>query len=125
MGTGLKPIIRPVCPVCGLAMRYYVRDNRMHHSFWVLNDASRKHLAEATCEPPKIEVPKIVKFRSSRRLPLSSRKVKREVIHGIRQGKALQAEPTPSRGSLRSVEDSGARTPEAQGALLQQSLQVA
>ena len=51
---GLRPIVKPVCPQCGISMRYYARDPNMHHSMWALTEASYKHLQDANCKPPEV-----------------------------------------------------------------------
>ncbi|WGH21784.1 hypothetical protein SEA_INKED_72 [Arthrobacter phage Inked] len=68
LGSGLKPIVGyPVCPICGITMRYYARDPNKHHSFWALTEDSYKHLQDANCKPPEVknELPEVRKTQVS------------------------------------------------------------
>ncbi|QFP95484.1 hypothetical protein SEA_MAKAI_71 [Arthrobacter phage Makai] len=79
MGAGLKPVFKPACPKCPFELKYHVRDPEVHPDGWVLTEASRKHLAEAHIEVPKVrKVTKPVRRHSRRttvlRLPSSRRR---------------------------------------------------
>ncbi|AXH44612.1 hypothetical protein SEA_MEDIUMFRY_67 [Arthrobacter phage MediumFry] len=85
MGSGLKPVVKPVCPVCGIAMRYYARDPNMHHSFWALTEASYQHLKDANCKPPEPEVKR--DLSEVRKAPVVIRSYRRRSIHRLPSSK--------------------------------------
>lgn len=65
-GSGLKPVINPVCPNCGVPMKYFFKDRTMSMDYWVLSEESRIHLGEFHNEDDK-------KVREMRRGPVLHR----------------------------------------------------